>query len=170
MKDVLIIMGSDSDLPIMKEAARVFDDLNISYTITIVSAHRTPRRMFEEAQKAKENGYKCIIAGAGGAAHLPGMTASLTELPVIGVPIKSAHLSGVDSVYSMVQMPPGVPVGTMAIDGSRNAALYAARIIALIRPEVAASLSKHIKNMEQDVLEKASDLESKGYQKYLNKQ
>ena len=163
-------MGSDSDLPTMKEAAKVFDDLNISYTLTIVSAHRTPKRMFEEATKAQENGYKCIIAGAGGAAHLPGMTASLTELPVIGVPIKSSNLSGLDSLYSIVQMPPGIPVATMAIDGARNAGLYAAKIIALLRPEVANALSKFMKTMEQDVLEKAFDLESKGYQKYLNKQ
>jgi 5-(carboxyamino)imidazole ribonucleotide mutase len=170
MKDVLIIMGSDSDLPTMKDAAKLLDDLNISYTITIVSAHRTPKRMYDEALTAKENGYKCIIAGAGGAAHLPGMTASLTELPVIGVPIKSANLSGVDSLYSIVQMPPGIPVATMAIEGARNAGLLAARIIALIRPEVAESLSKYMKLMEQEVLEKASDLESKGYQKYLNKQ
>lgn len=170
MKDVLIIMGSDSDLPTMKDAAKVFDDLSISYSLTIVSAHRTPRRMFEEATNAKDNGYKIIIAGAGGAAHLPGMTASLTELPVIGVPIKSSNLSGVDSLYSIVQMPPGIPVATMAIDGARNAGLYAARIIALFRPEVATELSKYMKAIEQAVLEKASDLESKGYQKYLSKQ
>lgn len=170
MKDVLIIMGSDSDLPTMKDAAKIFDDLNISYTMTIVSAHRTPRRMFDEAAKAKENGYKCIIAGAGGAAHLPGMTASLTELPVIGVPIKSSNLSGLDSLYSIVQMPPGIPVATMAIDGARNAGLFAAKIIALMKPEVASALAKFTKSMEQQVLEKASDLESKGYQKYLNKQ
>ncbi len=170
MKDVLIIMGSDSDLATMKDAAKIFDDLNISYHITVVSAHRTPKRMYDVAVKAKENGYKCIIAGAGGAAHLPGMVASLTELPVIGVPIKSAHLSGVDSLYSIVQMPPGVPVGTMAIDGAKNAGLYAARIIALIRPETETVLSRYMKDVEQKVLEKASDLESKGYQKYLSKQ
>jgi 5-(carboxyamino)imidazole ribonucleotide mutase len=170
MKDVLIIMGSDSDLSTMKDAAKILDDLNISYTITVVSAHRTPRRMFEEATKAKDNGYKCIIAGAGGAAHLPGMTASLTELPVIGVPIRSSNLSGLDSLYSIVQMPPGIPVGTMAIDGAKNAGLYAAKIIGLVRPEVGLALSRYVKEMEREVLEKASDLESKGYQKYLNKQ
>jgi 5-(carboxyamino)imidazole ribonucleotide mutase len=170
IKDVLIIMGSDSDLPIMKDAAKVFDELNISYNLTIVSAHRTPKRMFEEASKARDNGYKVIIAGAGGAAHLPGMTASLTDLPVIGVPIKSSNLSGIDSLYSIVQMPPGIPVATMAIDGARNAGLYAARIISLFKPEIASGLSKYMKTIEQDVLEKASDLESKGYQKYLSKQ
>jgi 5-(carboxyamino)imidazole ribonucleotide mutase len=169
MKDVLIIMGSDSDLSTMKDAAKILDDLNISYTITVVSAHRTPKRMFDEATQAKDNGYKCIIAGAGGAAHLPGMTASLTELPVIGVPIKSSNMSGLDSLYSIVQMPPGIPVGTMAIDGAKNAGLYAAKIVALFRPGISEALSRYMKTMEQEVLEKASDLESKGYQKYLNK-
>jgi 5-(carboxyamino)imidazole ribonucleotide mutase len=168
MKDVLIIMGSDSDLPTMKEAAMVLDNMGISYTLTIVSAHRTPKRMYEAAQNARKEGYKCIIAGAGGAAHLPGMTASLTELPVIGVPIQSSTMSGTDSLYSIVQMPPGIPVGTMAINGAKNAGLYAAKIVAQSKPAVWKEISKFMKEMEDTVLEKASDLEEKGFQKYLN--
>lgn len=167
MKDVLIIMGSDSDLPVMKEAAEVLDQMKITYHLTIVSAHRTPERMFEEAKNAKANGYKCIIAGAGGAAHLPGMTASITELPVIGVPIKSSNLSGVDSLYSIVQMPPGIPVGTMAINGAKNAGLFAAKILAINNPDIMKSVTDYMKNLEKIVLEKAIDLESKGYEKYL---
>lgn len=169
MKDVLIIMGSDSDLPVMKDAAVVLDSLNISYTLTIVSAHRTPKRMFEQASNARAQGYKCIIAGAGGAAHLPGMTASLTELPVIGVPIKSSNLSGLDSLYSIVQMPPGIPVATMSIDGARNAGIFAAKIVAIAKPELWNSITKFMKALEEQVLGKALDLESKGYQKYLDK-
>ena len=169
MKDVLIIMGSDSDLPVMKEAAVVLDHLNITYNLTIVSAHRTPKRMYEVAEKAREYGYKCIIAGAGGAAHLPGMTASITELPVIGVPIKSAALSGVDSLHSIVQMPPGIPVGTMAIDGARNAGIYAAKIVAVSKPELWVQIRKFMNTLEEQVLTKAQDLESKGYIKYLEK-
>ena len=162
-------MGSDSDLPVMKDAAVVLDSLNISYTLTIVSAHRTPKRMFEQASNARAQGYKCIIAGAGGAAHLPGMTASLTELPVIGVPIKSSNLSGLDSLYSIVQMPPGIPVATMSIDGARNAGIFAAKIVAIAKPELWNSITKFMKALEEQVLGKALDLESKGYQKYLDK-
>lgn len=169
MKDVLIIMGSDSDLPVMKEAAVILDKMGIGYDLTIVSAHRTPKRMYEVASEARTKGYKCIIAGAGGAAHLPGMTASITELPVIGVPVKSSNLSGVDSLYSIVQMPPGIPVATMAIDGAGNAGLYAAKIVAQSRPELWNEITKFMKGLESMVLDKASDLESKGYQKYLNK-
>lgn len=168
MKDVLIIMGSDSDLPVMKEAAEVLDGMGITYHLTIVSAHRTPERMFEEAKNAVSNGYKCIIAGAGGAAHLPGMTASITELPVIGVPIKSSNLSGVDSLYSIVQMPPGIPVATMAINGAKNAGLFAAKILAVSNPGIMTSVTAYMKSLENIVLEKAHDLENKGYEKYLN--
>ena len=163
-------MGSDSDLPTMKDAALVLDSIGVSYHLTIVSAHRTPKRMVEEAQNARKNGYKCIIAGAGGAAHLPGMTASLTELPVIGVPINSSNMSGIDSLYSIVQMPPGIPVGTMAIDGAKNAGIYAAKIVAQSNPAIWKEIEKFMKSMEDTVLEKALDLESKGFQKYLNKQ
>jgi len=169
MAEVYIIMGSDSDLPTMKEAAIILNELGVSYKLSIVSAHRTPTRMFEEAKSAKEKGFKVIIAGAGGAAHLPGMTASLTELPVIGVPIKTSTLSGLDSLYSIVQMPPGIPVATMAIDGAKNAALFAAKIIALSNPDVAKKLQKFNKTLEESVLEKALELEQSGFEKYLNK-
>lgn len=161
-------MGSDSDLPVMKEAAVVLDELNVTYDLTIVSAHRTPKRMYDKAGSARAEGYKCIIAGAGGAAHLPGMTASLTELPVIGVPIKTSSLSGVDSLHSIVQMPPGIPVATMAIDGARNAGIMAAKIVANARPELWDIIAKFSKNLETMVLEKASNLESKGFQRYLD--
>jgi 5-(carboxyamino)imidazole ribonucleotide mutase len=114
-------MGSDSDLPVMQEAAKILDELNVEYELTVVSAHRTPDRMYDYAKNAHTRGIKVIIAGAGGAAHLPGMVASLTHLPVIGVPVQSKTMSGTDSLYSIVQMPPGVPVATVAINGARNA-------------------------------------------------
>jgi 5-(carboxyamino)imidazole ribonucleotide mutase len=170
MAEVLIIMGSDSDLPVMKEAAIVLDELQISYVITIVSAHRTPKRMFEEAQNAKSKGFKCIIAGAGGAAHLPGMTASLTELPVIGVPIKSSNLSGIDSLYSIVQMPPGIPVACMAINGSRNAGLFAAKILAIGNPDIAKRLNRISRTLEDSIMDKSLRLEKDGFEKYLQRQ
>jgi 5-(carboxyamino)imidazole ribonucleotide mutase len=169
MADVLIIMGSDSDLPVMKEAAIVLDELKISYLITIVSAHRTPKRMFEEAQNAKFKGFKCIIAGAGGAAHLPGMTASLTELPVIGVPIKTSTLSGIDSLYSIVQMPPGIPVASMAINGARNAGLFAAKILGIENLEIAKRLNRISRTLEDTIMDKSLRLEKDGYEKYLLK-
>jgi 5-(carboxyamino)imidazole ribonucleotide mutase len=169
MADVLIIMGSDSDLPVMKEAAVVLEELGVSFKISIVSAHRTPKRMFTEAQNAKKNGHKCIIAGAGGAAHLPGMTASLTELPVIGVPIRLNVLSGIDALYSIVQMPPGVPVATMSIDGAKNAGLFAAKILAINDSKIANNLKKYSSKLEEVVLEKATQLERDGYQKYLSR-
>jgi 5-(carboxyamino)imidazole ribonucleotide mutase len=169
MADVLIIMGSDSDLPVMKEAAVVLEELGVSFKISIVSAHRTPKRMFTEAQNAKKNGHKCIIAGAGGAAHLPGMTASLTELPVIGVPIRLKVLSGIDALYSIVQMPPGVPVATMSIDGAKNAGLFAAKILAINDSKIANNLKKFSSKLEEVVLEKATQLERDGYQKYLSR-
>jgi len=168
MKDVLIIMGSDSDLPVMKEAAEILDELGITYDLALVSAHRTPERMFEQARNASKIGYKCIIAGAGGAAHLPGMTASITDLPVIGVPIKSSNMSGMDSLYSIVQMPPGIPVGTMAINGAKNAGLFAAKILAISNPNIHKAILKYSKILELTVLAKANDLEEKGYIKYLN--
>jgi 5-(carboxyamino)imidazole ribonucleotide mutase len=169
MADVLIIMGSDSDLPVMKEAAVVLEELGVSFKISIVSAHRTPKRMYTEAQNAKLNGHKCIIAGAGGAAHLPGMTASLTELPVIGVPIRLNVLSGIDALYSIVQMPPGVPVATMSIDGAKNAGLFAAKILAINDSKIANNLKKFSSKLEEVVLEKATQLERDGYQKYLSR-
>ena len=136
---VAIIMGSQSDWPTMKHAAAILDELGISYDAKIVSAHRTPDRLFAFAKTAKAKGYKVIIAGAGGAAHLPGMTAAMTPLPVLGVPIESKTLSGIDSLYSIVQMPGGVPVATLAIGeaGAKNAALLAAQILALSDPALA---------------------------------
>lgn len=160
-------MGSDSDLPVMKEAADVLDELGVDYEITIVSAHRTPERMYEYAKKAAERGLSVIIAGAGGAAHLPGMVASLTHLPVIGVPVKSRTMNGIDSLYSIVQMPPGVPVATVAINGSRNAGILAAQIVGNQDNIVAENVIRFKKNMRESVEKKASVLESKGHQSYL---
>ena len=142
--DVAIIMGSRSDWPTMKRAAAVLDELGVSYDARVVSAHRTPKRLYEFAQSAREAGFKVIIAGAGGAAHLPGMTAAMTTLPVLGVPIKSSALSGQDSLLSIVQMPAGIPVGTLAIGepGAANAGLLAAQILALSDPALAARLDE----------------------------
>jgi 5-(carboxyamino)imidazole ribonucleotide mutase len=162
-----IIMGSDSDLNIMHEAALMLDELEVPYEITIVSAHRTPDRLFAYAKTASMNGIKVIIAGAGGAAHLPGMVASLTHLPVIGVPIESKTMKGMDSLYSIVQMPPGIPVATMAINGSKNAGLMAGKILALGNKEVEQKLLAYREFMNQMVLDKAADLEAKGYVEYL---
>jgi 5-(carboxyamino)imidazole ribonucleotide mutase len=167
MADVLIIMGSDSDLNVMSEAATFLDDVKVTYDLTVVSAHRTPNRMYDYAKNAKSKGYKVIIAGAGGAAHLPGMVASLTSLPVIGVPVKSKAMSGTDSLYSIVQMPPGIPVATMAINGAKNAGILAARILGITQQNIAENLSKFSIEMESSVLDKANNLEEKGYLDYL---
>ncbi len=142
---VAIIMGSDSDLPVMNDAAIVLNEFGISHDILIVSAHRTPEWMFHFAKNAHKKGYKLIIAGAGGAAHLPGMVASLTPLPVIGVPVQVGKLKGMDALLSIVQMPKGIPVATVAIDNSRNAGLLATRILALSNPKL---LKKHLKFLE----------------------
>jgi 5-(carboxyamino)imidazole ribonucleotide mutase len=163
-----IIMGSDSDLNVMKDACIVLEDLNIPYEITIISAHRTPKRMFEYAMSAKAKGLKVIIAGAGGAAHLPGMVASLTNLPVIGVPIKGSSLDGLDSLLSIVQMPAGIPVATVAINNAKNAALLAARILSIYNKEIEDKLILYFKELESQVIDKARKLESEGYKKYLN--
>lgn len=141
-KDVAIIMGSSSDLPIMEKAVEVLKDFEISYEVKVVSAHRTPEFMQEFALTAKDNGFKVIIAGAGGAAHLPGMVASLTTLPVIGVPVALKHLSGLDSVLSILQMPRGVPVATVAIDNATNAALLAVRMLGISDEKIAENLTK----------------------------
>ena len=153
---VAIIMGSQSDWATMAHAATTFGELGIAYDERIVSAHRTPERLFAFAKGAKAAGYKIIIAGAGGAAHLPGMTASLTELPVFGVPIESKTLSGVDSLYSIVQMPAGVPVGTLAIGkaGAINAALLAASVLALTDPALAKRLAAWRKAQTESVAER----------------
>lgn len=165
--EVGIIMGSDSDLPIMKDAAEMLELFNISYECTIVSAHRTPEKMFQYAKEAEGRGIKVIIAGAGGAAHLPGMVASLTNLPVIGVPVKSKTLDGVDSLYSIVQMPPGIPVATVAINGSKNAGILAAEIIALMKGDVKEKLRVYKAELKEMVEKKAEKLENVGYKEYL---
>jgi 5-(carboxyamino)imidazole ribonucleotide mutase len=170
MAKVGIIMGSDSDLPVMQDAARILEHFDISFELTIVSAHRTPQRMVEYATKASEKGIKVIIAGAGGAAHLPGMVASITHLPVIGVPVKSSNLSGLDSLYSIVQMPPGVPVATMAINGARNAGIMAAQILGALDENIARKIIDFKKRLNEEVMEKAVRLEKIGFEDFLNKQ
>lgn len=168
MAMVGIIMGSDSDLPVMSEAAKVLDDFGVSYELTIVSAHRTPDRMYEYAKSAKSRGLKLIIAGAGGAAHLPGMTAAITPLPVIGVPVKTMALSGVDSLYSIVQMPGGIPVATVAINGAKNAGLLAVQILAAFDKELADKVDAYKADLDKSVIDKAEKLEQVGYSEYLN--
>lgn len=151
MSKVAIIMGSDSDLPVMRAAADALDELGVRYEIDIVSAHRTPHRMVEFAERAEDRGVEVIIAGAGGAAHLPGMVASLTLLPVIGVPVASTRLDGMDSLLSIAQMPGGIPVATVAIDNARNAGLLAARILANSDPELRGRLREHRDGMRRKV-------------------
>ena len=154
-----IVMGSDSDLPVMQLAADILKQFQIPFELTVVSAHRTPMRMVEYAGKAKSRGFKAIIAGAGGAAHLPGMIASITTVPVIGVPIKSKNsLNGFDSILSILQMPDGVPVATVALDGARNAALLALQIIATSNETVSEALIKYKLQMQNSVLDKATKL------------
>ncbi len=162
-----IIMGSDSDLPVMSEAAKLLDEFKVEYELTVVSAHRTPERMYDYAKEAKDRGIEVIIAGAGGAAHLPGMVASLTTLPVIGVPVKSRSMSGLDSLYSIVQMPPGIPVATVAINGAKNAGILAAKIIALADEAVAKAVSDYKDGLKDMVIDKAEKLEDIGYSDYL---
>jgi 5-(carboxyamino)imidazole ribonucleotide mutase len=155
-----IIMGSKSDLPIMKEAAEVLQLLGVSYEITVVSAHRTPERMFEYAQSAASRGLKVIIAGAGGAAHLPGMTASLTPLPVIGVPILSSNsIDGWDSVLSILQMPAGVPVATVALNGARNAGILAAQIVAAGDDTLLQRIGQFKEELKKKVMESLAEVE-----------
>ena len=147
-------MGSNSDLPVMQQAADVLKELGIGYELTIVSAHRTPERMFDYAKNAHTRGIKVIIAGAGGAAHLPGMTASLTPLPVIGVPVKSSNsIDGWDSVLSILQMPSGVPVATVALDGAKNAGILAAQIIGASNPEVLKRIAAYKEDLKSKVME-----------------
>lgn len=162
-----IIMGSDSDLSVMQDAAKVLDEFKVPYELTIVSAHRTPDRMYEYAKTSVQRGLKVIIAAAGGSAHLPGMTASLTTIPVIGVPIQSKALSGVDSLYSIVQMPPGVPVATVAINGAKNAGILAVKIIATFDKNIQKKLQEFKKKQNNEVVEKANKLEKEGYEQYL---
>lgn len=159
-----IIMGSQSDLTIMKEAAEVLEELNIPYELTVVSAHRTPLRMIKYAQEARKRGLEVIIAGAGGAAHLPGMVASITSLPVIGVPVKSSNsIDGWDSVLSILQMPAGVPVATVALNGARNAGILAVQIIGSHNKAVASRLDKFKKTLQSKVESVAKSIEKKGW-------
>jgi 5-(carboxyamino)imidazole ribonucleotide mutase len=160
-------MGSDSDLPVMSDAAQLLDEFDISYELTIVSAHRTPDRLYEYAKSAVARGIEVIIAGAGGSAHLPGMTASLTTLPVIGVPILTKALSGVDSLYSILQMPPGIPVATVSINGAKNAAILAASILSVSDKAMAAKLADYKARLDSSVREKAAKLEEIGHKEYL---
>lgn len=160
-----IIMGSDSDLPVMKDAADMLKYFDIPYEFTVVSAHRTPQRMFEYAQSAYNRGLKVIIAGAGGAAHLPGMVASLTCIPVIGVPVKSSNsIDGWDSVLSILQMPNGIPVATVALNASKNAGILAASIIGTFNEEVNQKLATYKQQMQDEVIAKANKLKSAGWQ------
>jgi 5-(carboxyamino)imidazole ribonucleotide mutase len=158
-KKVGIIMGSDSDLDVMKEAAKVMEDFGIAYEITVVSAHRTPERMFTYAKDARTRGLQVIIAGAGGAAHLPGMVASITTLPVIGVPVKLKTMDGLDSLLSIVQMPGGVPVATVAINNAKNAGLLAVQILSLQEPKLAEAMQQYKDTMKAEVLVKAEKVE-----------
>lgn len=163
-------MGSDSDLPVMQEAASILDKFKVEYELTIVSAHRTPDRLVDYGKNAHLRGIGVIIAGAGGAAHLPGMIASFTHLPVIGVPVKSSNMSGLDSLYSIVQMPPGVPVATVAINGAKNAGILAAQILGVTNEAIASEVISFKNEMNQEVLNKATSVEEIGYQQYLNNQ
>lgn len=163
MKKVAIIMGSKSDLPIMSQAADVLNELNVPFEMTVISAHRTPERMMEFAENAVNNGFGVIIAGAGGAAHLPGMTASVTPLPVIGVPIKSSNsIDGWDSVLSILQMPAGVPVATVALNGGRNAGILAAQIIGAGDAEVLTRVSAFKQALKEKVMNSLDEVESYG--------
>ena len=166
-KEVAIIMGSDSDLTIMKDAAQILEDFDISYDLTIVSAHRTPKRMVQYATEAGKKGIKVIIAGAGGSAHLPGMIASLTSLPVIGVPIRGKSLDGLDSLLAIVQMPPGVPVATVAINGGKNAAILACQILGIENKTIFEKIEKYKLELKDKVLTKASKLEKTGWKEYV---
>jgi len=160
-------MGSDSDLPVMQEAAQALEQLQVGYELTIVSAHRTPQRLFDYAKTAQTKGLEVIIAGAGGAAHLPGMIASITALPVIGVPIRTSSLQGLDSLLSIVQMPGGVPVATVAINNAKNAGILAAQIIGVKYPEVRERVVQFKAQLESSVIDKALALEQLGYEKFL---
>jgi 5-(carboxyamino)imidazole ribonucleotide mutase len=160
MAEVGIIMGSASDLPIMKQAAEILKELDVAYEMTVVSAHRTPERMVDYAKSAVDRGLKVIIAGAGGAAHLPGMTASLTPLPVIGVPIKSSNsIDGWDSVLSILQMPGGVPVATVALDGGKNAGILAAQIIGAGNLDVLKRVANYKEGLKDKVLASIEQVE-----------
>ena len=166
MAKVAIGMGSDSDMPIMKKAAEFLDQMGIDFEMTIISAHREPDIFFEWAKGAKDRGVKVIIAGAGKAAHLPGMCAALFPMPVIGIPMKTSDLGGVDSLYSIVQMPSGIPVATVAINGGLNAGILAAKILATSDEKLLEKLEAYSEEMKQSVVEKAEKLDKVGYKDY----
>jgi 5-(carboxyamino)imidazole ribonucleotide mutase len=164
-----IIMGSDSDLPVVKESAEILEKFGVPFEITVLSAHRTPERAFQYAKEAEKRGIEVIIAAAGGAAHLPGVIAALTPLPVIGIPIKTSSLNGLDSLLSIVQMPSGIPVATVAINGAKNAGLLAIEILGVRYPELREKIKEYKEKMKEEVENKAKELESLGYKKYLEK-
>ena len=166
MAQVGIVMGSDSDLPVMSKAAEVLDEFGISYEMHIISAHREPDLFFDWAKSAEERGLKVIIAGAGMAAHLPGMCAALFPLPVIGIPMHTTSLGGRDSLYSIVQMPSGIPVATVAIGGAKNAGLLAVKILAVSDKELLSRLKEYSAKMADDVAAKDARLQDKGYRNY----
>ena len=167
MAKVGIVMGSDSDMPIMAQAADFLDKMGIDYEMTIISAHREPDIFFNYAKSAEEKGFKVIIAGAGKAAHLPGMCAALFPMPVIGIPMKTSDLGGVDSLYSIVQMPSGIPVATVAINGGKNAGILAAKILATSDPELLAKLKAYSEEMKNEVVGKDEKLQKLGHKDYL---
>ena len=167
MAQVGIVMGSDSDLPVMAKAADILEELGVSYEMTIISAHREPDVFFEYAKSAEEKGFKVIIAGAGKAAHLPGMCAAIFPMPVIGVPMKTSDLGGVDSLYSIVQMPSGIPVATVAIGGGQNAGILAAKILAVSDASLLERLKKYSESLKESVQEKDAKLKEVGYKTYL---
>ena len=168
MAKVGIVMGSDSDMPVMAKAAEILDKFGIDYEMTIISAHREPDIFFEWAKSAEEKEIKVIIAGAGKAAHLPGMCAALFPMPVVGIPMKTSDLGGVDSLYSIVQMPSGIPVATVAINGGANAGILAAKILATSDAKLLAKLKSYSEEMKNDVVKKADKLENIGYKEYLS--
>ncbi|SEQ33789.1 5-(carboxyamino)imidazole ribonucleotide mutase [Lachnospiraceae bacterium RM5] len=168
MAKVGILMGSDSDLKIMSNAAKMLEEFGIDYEMTIISAHRMPDIFFDYAKTAKERGISVIIAGAGGAAHLPGMAAAIFPLPVIGVPIHTKSVGGVDSLYSIVQMPQGIPVATVAIDGAANAAILAAKILAVSDEKLLEKLEVYKEGLKDKVVAKADKLDKVGYEKYID--
>lgn len=162
-----IIMGSDSDLPIMKSAAEILEKFEVDFEMTVISAHRSPKRAIEYASTATERGLEVIIAGAGGAAHLPGVLAAMTPLPVIGVPIKTNTLDGIDSLYSIVQMPSGIPVATVGINGAKNAGILAAQILSVVDPGLRRKIADYKKQLAKEVNDKGVLLEEIGYKAYL---
>ena len=167
MAKVGIVMGSDSDMPIMAQEADFLDKMGVDYEMTIISAHREPDIFINYAKSAEEKGFKVIIAGAGKAAHLPGMCAALFPMPVIGIPMKTSDLGGVDSLYSIVQMPSGIPVATVAINGGKNAGILAAKILATSDPELLAKLKAYSEEMKNEVVGKDEKLQKLGHKEYL---